>query len=92
MPAVPNAREAGLRDLNAFVGWSVLVGPPGLPAPVIARWREALKQAAKNPEWVAAMTELGAIPTIGTTKDSERFIKDQAELYQRLAPLLKAQH
>ncbi|MBK6907155.1 MAG: tripartite tricarboxylate transporter substrate binding protein [Rhodocyclaceae bacterium] len=91
LPDVPNAREVGLRDLSTLNGWSVLVGPPGLPAPVIARWREALRQVAKDPGWVAAMTERGAMPAIGTTKDSERFIKEQAEFYERLAPLLRAQ-
>lgn len=84
LPDLQNAREAGLRDMSAMLGWSALVGPIGLPAPVIARWRAALKALAQDPQWVAEMAALGAIPAIGTSKDNDKFIQSQFDLYDRL--------
>lgn len=88
LPALQNAREVGMRDLSAMVGWSVLVGPGGLPAPVIARWKSVLKEVSRDPQWIAELAALGAIPAIGTSKDNEKFIKEQFDLYDRLIPTL----
>jgi tripartite-type tricarboxylate transporter receptor subunit TctC len=88
LPQLQNAREVGLRDMSVMLGWTVLLGPGGLPAPVIARWKAVLKAIAKDPQWIAEMTELGAIPAIGTTKDNEKFIREQFDLYDRLVPTL----
>ena len=88
LPELQNTREAGLRDLSAMVGWSVLAGPVGLPAPVVARWKAVLKKLAQDPQWLEEIANLGAIPAIATSKDNERFIKDQFDLYDRLIPTL----
>lgn len=88
LPNLPNAREVGLRDMSAMLGWSVLLGPGGMPAPVIQRWKTILQEIAKDPQWIAEMAALGSIPTIGTSKDNEKFIKEQLALYQRLIPTL----
>lgn len=88
LPNLQNAREVGLRDMSAMLGWSVLLGPVGLPAPVIAKWKAVLKEVAADPMWVADMTELGAIPAIKTTKDNEKFVNEQFDLYNRLIPTL----
>ena len=88
MPDLQNAREVGLRDMSAILGWSVLLGPVGLPAPVVAKWKTVLKEVAKDPQWVAEMKDLGAIPTIGTSKDNEKFIKEQFDIYGRLISAL----
>ena len=88
LPELRNAREVGMRDMGAMVGWSVLLGPVGLPTPVIARWKTVLKKVAQDPQWIAEMAALGAIPTIGTSKDNEKFIKEQFDLYDRLIPTL----
>jgi tripartite-type tricarboxylate transporter receptor subunit TctC len=37
-----------------------------------------------TPEWNAAVTQRGGIPTLSTSKDNEKFIKDQADLYENL--------
>lgn len=83
-PELQNAAEAGVRDMSKLLGWSLLIGPPGLPAEVSARWKAALKQMASTPEWNAAITQRGGISTLNTSKDNEKFIKEQAELYENL--------
>jgi tripartite-type tricarboxylate transporter receptor subunit TctC len=83
-PELQNAAEAGVRDMGKLLGWSLLVGPPGMPPAVIARWKAALKELSSNPEWHAAVTQRGGVQTLNTGKDNERFIKEQAELYENL--------
>ncbi len=83
-PELQNAAEAGVRDMGKLLGWSLLVGPPGMPPAVIARWKFALKELSSNPEWNAAITQRGGVPTLNTNKDNVKFIKEQAELYENL--------
>ncbi|MFT3734473.1 MAG: tripartite tricarboxylate transporter substrate binding protein [Rhodocyclaceae bacterium] len=91
LPELPNAQEVGLRDMSKLMGWTALIGPPGMPPKVVARWRHAITRLADNPDWRAETMQYGGVPTVGTLKDNEGFIREQATLYKRLAPLLKAQ-
>ena len=91
LPDIPNAREVGLRDMSVVVGWSALVAPPGLPDSIAVRWKAALNKLATDKDWIAEMTRRGAIPAIGTSKDSDRFIKEQCEFYDWLAQSLGMQ-
>lgn len=88
LPTMQNAREVGLRDMTAMLGWSVLVGPVGLPSHVVTYWKSLLKEVSTDPQWVAEVTELGAIPAIGTSKDNEKFVQSQSEMYVRLVTTL----
>lgn len=88
LPQLQNAREVGLRDMGAMLGWSVLLGPVGLPAAVIFQWKSLLRVIARDPQWIAEMVALGAIPAIGTSKDNESFLKEQLDFYDRLIPAL----
>src|SRR5262249_11100838 len=38
LPDAPSAREVGFPDMEKIVGWTALMGPPGLPKEVIERW------------------------------------------------------
>lgn len=84
LPQLANAREAGLRDMAQIVGGTILVGPPKLPAEVIARWKRALAQLAQDPAWLAEVERLGGLPALRSIPDTEQFIKDQARLYEQL--------
>ena len=50
LPDVPSASEAGFPDMNKIVGWTVLVGPPGLPKEVIDKWVDVFARLAKDPD------------------------------------------
>src|SRR5258706_16248200 len=58
-PELPTAREAGVPDMEKIVGWTALMGPPGLPKEVVDRWTAALAGLAKHPEWLAAIATIG---------------------------------
>lgn len=88
LPDLPNAREAGMRDMANLLGWSALVAPRGLPEHVTTRWREALQKLSRDPAWLADISKGGGIAVLGTAKDREKFIKEQAELFESLIPEL----
>ena len=65
VPDVPTAAEAGLPKFEA-TGWFALVGPPGLPAAMVARLELAVMEAARDPVVAVRLRALGAEP-VGST-------------------------
>ena len=87
-PDLPTAREVGAPDMEKIVGWSALMGPPGMPKEVIERWTAALGSVAKDPEWLAGIAKIGGIPAIRSAAETEKFVREQYELYDRLIATL----
>lgn len=84
LPDLKNARESGFPNMGHLLGWTVLAGPPKLPVAVVTRWKTALADMAKNPEWLAGLEARGAVQMIGTSRDREAFLKEQATFYEQL--------
>jgi tripartite-type tricarboxylate transporter receptor subunit TctC len=57
---LPTLQEVGLKDFNVSI-WHGLYAPKGLPPAVAQRLNTALREAVKNPRFVASMESLGAI-------------------------------
>jgi tripartite-type tricarboxylate transporter receptor subunit TctC len=83
-PELQTAREAGVPDMEKIVGWTALMGPPGLPKEVVDRWVAALASVAKDPEWLAGIAKIGGIPAVRSPAETERYVKEQFELYDKL--------
>ncbi|RQO62426.1 hypothetical protein DBR47_04080 [Paucibacter sp. KBW04] len=84
LPAMPSAQEVGLRDMSKMVGWSVLVAPPKMPAPALARWRTALQKIADDPQWVNGIEQSGGLVAIKSLPRPAEFVNDQFNLYEEL--------
>ena len=87
-PELQTAREAGVPDMEKVVGWTALMGPPGLPREVVERWSAALASVAKDPEWLAGIAKIGGIPAIRSAADTEKYVREQYELYDKLITTL----
>jgi tripartite-type tricarboxylate transporter receptor subunit TctC len=87
-PDVPTARELGLAPMEAVMGWSGLYGPAGLPPEVVAKWAEVLKRLAQDPDWIKGNAGFGAIPAIRTPAETEKFVREQVEFYEKLGTQL----
>jgi tripartite-type tricarboxylate transporter receptor subunit TctC len=87
-PDVPTAREAGVPDMEKIVGWTALMGPPGMPKELVDRWTSVLASVAKDPEWLAGIAKIGGIPAIRSPAETERYVREQYELYDRLITAL----
>lgn len=88
LPDTPTARELGWPQLETLTGWSALYGPPGLPAEVVNKWTEAFKQIAQDPDWLKGNVAIGGVPAIRSPSDTEKFARDQYELYEKLGTTL----
>lgn len=88
IPEVPSAREAGFPDMEKIVGWTALMGPPGLPKEVVDRWVDVFARLAKDPDWQAGNARLGGIAAIRSPAETEKFVREQYELYDKLVGAL----
>jgi tripartite-type tricarboxylate transporter receptor subunit TctC len=88
IPDVPGAREAGFPDMEKIVGWTALMGPPGLPKEVVDRWVNAFARLAKDADWQTGNARIGGIAAIRSPADTEKFVREQYELYDKLVTAL----
>jgi tripartite-type tricarboxylate transporter receptor subunit TctC len=88
LPEVPSAREVGFPDMEKIVGWTALMGPPGLPKEVVDRWTETFARLAKDPDWISGNAKLGGIAAIRSPSETEKFVREQYELYDKLVTTL----
>jgi tripartite-type tricarboxylate transporter receptor subunit TctC len=88
MPDVPAAAETGFPDMNKIVGWTALMGPPGLPKEVVERWTDVFARLAQDPEWQRGNARIGGIAAIRSPAESEAFMREQYELYDKLIATL----
>jgi tripartite-type tricarboxylate transporter receptor subunit TctC len=87
-PELQTAREAGVPDMEKIVGWTALMGPPGMPKELVDRWTSVLASVAKDPEWLAGIAKIGGIPAIRSPADTEKYVREQYELYDKLITAL----
>jgi tripartite-type tricarboxylate transporter receptor subunit TctC len=85
---VPSAREAGFPDMEKIVGWTALMGPPGLPKELVDRWVDTFARLAKDPDWQQGNARIGGIAAIRSPAETEKFVREQYELYDKLVGAL----
>jgi putative tricarboxylic transport membrane protein len=88
LPDVPTARDLGWPQMENLAAWSALAGPPALPREVVERWSEALAQLARDPAWLTGNEKLGGIPAIRSPAETEKFVREQYQIYEKLAERL----
>lgn len=57
-PEVPTTTEAGLPGM-VYINWYVILGPAGLPRPVVDRLNADLRKTVSDPEVVATLNKMG---------------------------------
>jgi tripartite-type tricarboxylate transporter receptor subunit TctC len=80
---VPTAREAGFPDLDV-VGWQGLVGPPRLPAPIVARWSALVEEASRDAAFLEQALKVNKVIAF---KPADAFWKFQEEELRKYLPL-----
>ena len=88
MPDAPSGTEAGFPDMNKIVGWTALMGPPGMPKEIVDKWTEVFARLAKDPDWQQGNARIGGIAAIRSPAETERFVREQYELYEKLVSTL----
>src|SRR5688572_7475627 len=85
---VPSASEAGFPDMNKIVGWTALMGPPGTPKEVVDKWTDVFQRLAKDPDWQQGNARIGGVAAIRSPAESQKFVQEQYELYDKLVTTL----
>ena len=83
LPELPTVAESGFPGFDANV-WYMLMGPPGLPAPIRDRWSAALEAALAEPTLRARIHELGFLPGGGGSAEAGALLARDAARYASL--------
>ena len=73
LPDVPTAAEAGVKDYETF-GWLALLGPQGMPKPIVEQLYKALEEAINDPAVRGRFVEQGAEAVSPGPEDLQKFI------------------
>jgi tripartite-type tricarboxylate transporter receptor subunit TctC len=84
-PDIPTFKELGLKDV-VYYNWAGLFVPKGLPAPIMTRLREAMRDAMKDPAAIKVFTNGGSAVAY---QDADEFAKFFEADSARLIPLLQ---
>jgi tripartite-type tricarboxylate transporter receptor subunit TctC len=76
MPNVPTVRELGFPNLE-LQGWNGFFAPKGTPEPIVARLQQEIAAAAKHPDVLKRMTDVGAEPSGSTQAEMRDMLRDQ---------------
>ena len=88
-PDLPTIAEAGLPGYAAGL-WFGILGPGGLPKPVIDKLSEATNAALKDPAVLQGLQSQGLDATGGSPEDFARFIKSETERWARVIKSMDA--
>ena len=81
---VPTTAEAGLPGLD-IITWLMLLGPPGMPAPVVARWSGAMTAMLSDQPTRARLAETGVDAAAPTPPEATgRFLAAEQAKYQAI--------
>ena len=83
MPELPTVSEAGLPGFRGEAWWGLL-GPAGLPAPVVKRLNEELNAVLATPDMRELLARDGTDPRPGTPEDFGELIRSEVTLWTRL--------
>jgi tripartite-type tricarboxylate transporter receptor subunit TctC len=86
LPDVPTMIESGFPGLSLGF-WAGLWAPAGTPRPIVEELNRATNAALGLPQMKDSMARLGIAPSIGSVKEFEAFIADEAP---RWAEIVKA--
>lgn len=83
-PSIPTFAEAGYPDFSLSL-WFALVGPRGIPQPVLDRINEAVRKTVTDPAFRAKYGNDGTDFTPRSGAELDEFIKAQSRNIERLA-------
>lgn len=73
-PDTPTIAESGFPGFEV-TAWYGMVGPAGMPAPVVRKLNDALQAVLKQPDVIAKLADLGALPGGGPPSDLTALLK-----------------
>jgi tripartite-type tricarboxylate transporter receptor subunit TctC len=82
LPDVPTLNEAALPGYVA-VGWNGLVGPAGIPAPMVEKIHSTVAKIYRTPEMRERLVSLAAEPAISTPEEFTALVKSEIDKWAK---------
>lgn len=83
LPGVPTFRQLGFPGFDALTWWA-MIGPAGIPAPLVERMHQAVAAATQDAAVKARMEELGADILASPPAEAAAFIRGEAARWGRV--------
>ena len=90
LPEVPTAREQGFPNIE-LLGWNGFFAPARTPAPVLERLHREIAAAARHPDVVRRINELGAEPGGNSAAEFGAAVREQLAKVRPLVAELRMQ-
>jgi tripartite-type tricarboxylate transporter receptor subunit TctC len=90
LPEVPTAREQGFPNIE-LLGWNGFFAPAATPAPVLERLHREIAAAARHPDVVRRINELGAEPGGNGAAEFGAAVREQLAKVRPLVAELRMQ-
>lgn len=87
LPDVPTLAEQGIVDADASSWWG-LVGPPGLPRPIVERLNAEVASALSEPAIATTLRGWSIVASPGTPEAFGVFVAEQARHWRQVAATL----
>ena len=84
MPDVPTVAESGVPGFNVQV-WVILLGPAGLPAPIVDRLHGDIAKALSEPQVASRLVDAGTMPKGSSPSDTMAALKADMEMWSAAA-------
>jgi tripartite-type tricarboxylate transporter receptor subunit TctC len=85
-PSIPTVNESGFEGFNTEV-WNGLVAPAGTPADIINRIAAEVARAARDPEFVEQLSNIGVTAVGNTPEEFASTIKQDVALWAEAAKI-----
>ena len=82
-PEILTTAEAGLPDM-VYVNWYCIVGPPGMPRPVVDRLNAGLRKVLADPNVAAQLRNMGIEPTPTSPEEFAAILKSEMEKIEKV--------
>lgn len=83
MPNLPTVKESGIPDF-VVDGWNGVVGPAGIPAPVVAKLNSAFALVVNHPDMRSKMVIDGQLPVAGTPAQFGDYLASEINKWSRI--------
>ena len=76
LPDVPTMAESGVADFESY-NWQGIIGPAGMPAPIIAKLNKVLNEVLQDPDVIKAIADTGSQARGGSPEAFAQFIETE---------------
>jgi tripartite-type tricarboxylate transporter receptor subunit TctC len=84
LPNTPTFAEQGYQGMEV-IGWFALVGPAGLPQPIVEKLHGETQRAIANPEIKQKLANIGFEPQAGSTADAVKYVAEERKRWLAVA-------